>query len=237
MKLDERQVRPICTGSVSEFVNHFPRLKYLLLWGVHSDALLHKAMEKFHILQELELSWCSNREIFQNTKMEKQAGGFAIAKEVLSSLSFKNLKILKVSSCHAMKSLMPASTAKSLAVLEEMSVRYCAKVTQIIEGEEEVEITFRKLKILELIDLGNLTSFYDGKCPSNFPMLEKILVMECPSLMLFSPGAFSMPNFKQLEHNEKAFDFLRENTVHECKCEELNKLIESNLVWFYLKVQ
>lgn len=96
---------------------------------------------------------------------------------------------------------------------------------QIIENSEDVvqgDITLSKLKTLEFGNLHSLMNFYSGNYIFNFPLLEKISVYNCPSLMFFASGAFIMPMLQKLEKNGES---------HNCEHHELNGLIgESNKV-------
>ncbi|MBA0629868.1 hypothetical protein Godav_024364 [Gossypium davidsonii] len=77
-------------------------------------------------------------------------------------LSFKNLLSMEVSRCHGFINLMACSTAKSLTLLESLSIDDCEMIQEIIacEGEEiQGNIVSPKLKYLELSCLPSLASF------------------------------------------------------------------------------
>jgi len=117
-----------------------------------------------------------------------------------SSISFGYLRYLEVVDCR-MRSLMTPSTAKTLVQLKTMKVSYCPRIVDIVAEnvEKEVEvIEFNQLKSLELVSLQNLTSFSNGeKCELKFPLLEELVVSECPKLKkLF--GVRSAPNLEKV---------------------------------------
>lgn len=140
-----------------------------------------------------------------------------------SSLTFANLRILKVEFCLKIKSFVSVSIAKCLTVLEEISIGKCEKMEQIIGNEEDVEgvITMPRLKILKLRRLENLWSFYSGNHTFHFPLLERIFISECPNFISFSSGAFTMPSLERLVKDER---------ILECKDNELNGLIREKEV-------
>ncbi|KAG4925499.1 hypothetical protein JHK87_051039 [Glycine soja] len=82
-----------------------------------------------------------------------------------------------------------------------MKVFLCEMIVEIVaeNGEEKVqEIEFRQLKSLELVSLKNLTSFSSSeKCDFKFPLLESLVVSECPQMKKFSKVQ-SAPNLKKV---------------------------------------
>ncbi|KAG4922369.1 hypothetical protein JHK86_051182 [Glycine max] len=104
-----------------------------------------------------------------------------------SKVSFSYMTHLEVMNCRSMRSLMTSSTAKSLVQLTTMKVSFCEMIVEIVaENEEEKvqEIEFRQLKCLELVSLQNFTGFSSSeKCNFKFPLLESLVVSECPQIM------------------------------------------------------
>ncbi|WVZ05358.1 hypothetical protein V8G54_018704 [Vigna mungo] len=106
-----------------------------------------------------------------------------------SRVSFSCLTSLEVVNC-MMRNLMTLSTAKTLNQLTTMKVSSCPLIVEIVtENEEEKvqEVEFKQLKSLELVSLQNLTSFSRvEKCDLKFPLLEKLVVSECPQMKKLS---------------------------------------------------
>ncbi|XVF30828.1 hypothetical protein REPUB_Repub16aG0091600 [Reevesia pubescens] len=147
----------------------------------HLSELMHlwKEKEGFQNLRILEVEWCPNLKNYL----------------VPSSVSFQNLVTLKVQDCGGITKLITHSTAKTLVQLKEMSITYCYKMNEIIEGsgddedEVKIEISFPQLNSLELRYLPKLQSFCSsGKCNFAFPSLEKVKVKDCPKMKMFSQG-------------------------------------------------
>ncbi|XP_021281817.1 uncharacterized protein LOC110414745 isoform X2 [Herrania umbratica] len=124
---------------------------------------------------------------------------------VPSLVSFKNLKNLEVSRCYGFINLITCSTAKSLMVLERMSITDCEMIEEIIAcGGDEMEggIVFTRLKYLQLSCLPSLASFCLGDHNFEFPVLQKVIVKECPKMKIFCQGDLSTPKLKQVQLTE-----------------------------------
>ncbi|EOY09934.1 Phosphoprotein phosphatase [Theobroma cacao] len=124
---------------------------------------------------------------------------------VPSLVSFKNLKNLEVSRCYGFINLITCSTAKSLMVLERMSITDCEMIEEIIAcGGDEMQggIVFTRLKYLQLSCLPSLASFCLGDHNFEFPVLQKVIVRECPKMKIFCQGDLSTPKLKQVQLTE-----------------------------------
>lgn len=122
---------------------------------------------------------------------------------VPSSVSLQNLVNLIVSDCSRMVYLLTCSTAKSLTKLKKMRISGCEMMEGITsnheEGDnEEGEMVFDHLKVLELSHLPILTSFYSGNYTMSFPNLETIVIRQCTEMQTFSPGVKSTPKLHKL---------------------------------------
>ncbi|XP_054781980.1 uncharacterized protein LOC129289203 [Prosopis cineraria] len=107
-----------------------------------------------------------------------------------STVSFTNLKDLDVGNCDGLVYLFTSSTAKSLALLEELSVIECGSIQEIVakgDGLDQDEIKFENLKKLYLHSLPRLDSFYTGRSSMKFPSLEQVSILNCSQMKIFSP--------------------------------------------------
>ncbi|KAL1080481.1 hypothetical protein V6Z11_D10G299300 [Gossypium hirsutum] len=114
-------------------------------------------------------------------------------------LSFKNLLSMEVSRCHGFINLMACATAKSLTLLESLSIDDCEMIQEIIacEGEEiQGNIVFPKLKYLKLSCLPSLASFSLAHHLLEFPVLETVKVKKCPKMKNFCQGELSTPRLE-----------------------------------------
>ncbi|KAJ7962312.1 NBS-LRR type disease resistance protein [Quillaja saponaria] len=119
-----------------------------------------------------------------------------------SSLSFTHLKTLEIVSCDNLRLLVVSSTAKGLVQLTSMKISKCQMIEQVTmekmkeknERDQDEIVVFSQLKTLELLYLPALEHFCSGgHCVFKFPLLEKLLVKQCPKMKTFSQGVVSTP--------------------------------------------
>ena len=142
-----------CAESISHLrelkLSELPNLMYLT--EESSQLLPHEYSTSFQHLEILEVLGCGS-----------------LKKLVSSSISFRNLRNLTVSRCHGMLNFLTSTTAKTMTVLETMTISECKRMTEIIadvdhDNDADVEpdeIVFLRLEILELNCLQSLTNFY-----------------------------------------------------------------------------
>ncbi|KAK8689483.1 hypothetical protein V6N13_088200 [Hibiscus sabdariffa] len=121
------------------------------------------------------------------------------------SVSFKNLTTLEVSRCQGLKHLFAHSTAKSLVQLTRMSITDCKMIEEIVgcSGDEVKEgIEFTQLKCLGLSCLPNLSSFCSGNCTFEFPLLETVILRNCPKMRTFPQKRFIAPKLQPVYSTE-----------------------------------
>jgi len=106
-------------------------------------------------------------------------------------LSFPNLQEIVVSGCEKLKTLLPASLAKTLEKLEKLEIESCYELQGIVEKEVGTsanvaeKFEFLRLKKLDLCDLPRLTYFYPHTFTLECPTLNKLSVLDCHQLELF----------------------------------------------------
>ncbi|GMI78962.1 hypothetical protein HRI_001565500 [Hibiscus trionum] len=118
-----------------------------------------------------------------------------------SLLSLENLTSLEVSRCHGFINLMACSTAKTLTLLEKISITDCERMEEIIACEnKEIKggIVFPKLKYLQLSCLPSLASFSLMHQVFEFPVLLRVIVTKCPKMKNFCQGDLSTPKLQQM---------------------------------------
>nr|AEB06129.1 Rpp4 candidate R7 [Glycine max] len=198
------------------FLHRLPNLKSLTLGSCQLKSIWAPASlisrDKIGVvmqLKELELkSLLSLEEIgFEHHPLLQRIERLVISRcmkltNLASSIvSYNYITHLEVRNCRSLRNLMTSSTAKSLVQLTTMKVFLCEMIVEIVaENEEEKvqEIEFRQLKSLELVSLKNLTSFCSSeKCDFKFPLLESLVVSECPQMKKFA-RVQSAPNLKKV---------------------------------------
>ncbi|KAK8627945.1 hypothetical protein V6N13_063660 [Hibiscus sabdariffa] len=118
-----------------------------------------------------------------------------------SWLSFQNLTTLEVSRFHRLANLMACSTARSLTLLENLSITDCEMMKEIIACESEEmhgDIVFPQLKYLQLSCLPSLATFSLMHHAFEFPILLRVIVTKCPKIRNFYQGELSTPKLQQM---------------------------------------
>ena len=168
-----------------------PQLKQLNLW--HLSKLQCICKEGFqmdpvlHFLERLIVSKCSS-----------------LTKLVPSSVTFSYMTYLEVTNCNGLKNLITHSTAKSLIKLTTIKIKMCNWLEDIVNGKEDEtnEIAFCSLQYLELISLQRLCRFCSCPCPIKFPLLEAVVVKECPRMELFSLGVTNTTSLQNVQTDD-----------------------------------
>ncbi|KEH19445.1 Rpp4C4, putative [Medicago truncatula] len=124
---------------------------------------------------------------------------------VPSSVSFSYMTFLEVTNCNGLKNLITHSTAKSLVKLATMKIKMCNWLEDIVNGKEDEtnEIEFCSLQTLELTSLERLSRFCSCSCTIMFPLLEVVVVKECPRMELFSFGVTKTTNLQHVQTEEE----------------------------------
>jgi len=198
------------------FLHRLPNLKRLTLglchlkriWALQS-LISHGKIGGVVQLKELKLEsmWSLEEIGFEHEVLLQRVERLSIQRctklktLVSSSVTFSYLTYLEVMNCKLMRNLMTCSVAKTLVQLTTMKVCSCPMIMEIVaenKVEKVQEIEFKQLKSLELVSLQNLTSFSTiTKCELKFPLLEKLVVSECPLMTKFAEVQ-SAPNLQKV---------------------------------------
>ena len=177
-------------------------------------------------LKELEIKECGSiEEVFEIQRTNNVEESCDIAAVELISLTLRNLeklkhvwsmdpqgiitfgklRTIKIEYCSILKSIFPTSVAKALMQLEELKIKNCATVEEIVAKEEGIETTtlfiFPQLTILELQDLPELKSFYPGNYTSEWPSLKGLSIQICNKLKIFGSNKSSIEETNGLSHH------------------------------------
>ncbi|KAL5807586.1 hypothetical protein ACOSQ4_030319 [Xanthoceras sorbifolium] len=106
-------------------------------------------------------------------------------------LTCQNLLSIQVIGCDSLKSIFPASVSKSLLQLQELKIKECCMLEEIVVEEEQLDeavprFLFPQLTCLELFQLSSLESFYPGSHISEWPVLTNLQVWKCDKVETFS---------------------------------------------------
>ncbi|KAK7260598.1 hypothetical protein RIF29_26786 [Crotalaria pallida] len=118
-----------------------------------------------------------------------------------SKLNLCHLISMELYGCRKVKSLFQLSTARSLLLLEELRIRKCFSLTNIIVDDNDHEsyaITFPKLKILEVESCFSLECILPVVFPRDVPLLETIKIVDCDKLkQMFCEEQDAVPDLLQ----------------------------------------
>ncbi|KAJ7942929.1 Disease resistance protein [Quillaja saponaria] len=180
-------------------------LSKLCLWALPKLDKIYKDGFQLHlileILETLEVWECS-----------------ALLELVPSTMSFNHLTNLNVWKCNGMLHLLTSTTAKSLVQLEEMKIRECEIIEEIVFGkgdQGEVEIVLDRLENLELECLPSLINFCGStNFAFNFPSLKKVIVRQCPKMQVFSSGVSTTPKLQRVKIKENGDEWFWEGSLN-----------------------
>ncbi|GMP41238.1 hypothetical protein CsSME_00011405 [Camellia sinensis var. sinensis] len=152
-------------------------------------------------------------------------------------VELSNLRDMKVVGCGKLKYVFQPSIAQTLHQLEELWVRDCEEMEEIVaakqnEGHEEEErvdykMVFKSLKELRLVRLPNLSGFCTGgdDFPFEWPSLERLAVINCPKMKTFAATTSgSTPKLKEVE--------LDDESVIPLQGMDLNQFVQTHMYHF-----
>ncbi|XP_061354877.1 uncharacterized protein LOC133299438 [Gastrolobium bilobum] len=211
----------------------FSKLKSILVFEFTDEEapFPYWFLENVPNLKDLRIQWSSFTEIFQD---EQHIGEESLINLVPSTVTFNNLTDLEVKNCIGLVNLITCSTAKSLAKLTTMKIKGCDLLEDVVSGREDEtnnEIAFFNLQTLELICLPRLHMFCSSKCFIRFPLLEEVVVKECPRMEMFSLGDTSTPNLQEVQIEENNEEFRWEGDLNET----IENMFEDKVAFFSFK--
>ncbi|XP_045806249.1 probable disease resistance protein At4g27220 [Trifolium pratense] len=167
-------------------LNELPKLQHICEEGSKVDPVLE-------FLQSLCVKDCSS-----------------LINLLPSSATLSHLEYLQVTNCNGLKNLFTSPTMRSLGKLASLKVQDCNSLEEVITGEENIHITLNSLQNLVLDHLPSLKQFCSKKCFLKLPLLDVVIVRECPRMKIFSEGYTSTPYLQKVkikiaEDDEKFF--------------------------------
>ncbi|CAJ2632646.1 unnamed protein product [Trifolium pratense] len=151
-----------------------------------------------------------------------------------SSVTFSHLTCLWITKCNKLVNLITSSTAQSLVKLGFLIIEDCDSLQEIIMGKENVDIAFVSLQFLMIKGLLSLNNFCSSKSCLKFPLLEYVVVSNCPRMKIFSEGNTSTPSLRKVRIEDNGEEWYWKgnlnNTIKEmfedkvafCKFKDLN---------------
>ncbi|KAL5825649.1 hypothetical protein ACOSQ3_021712 [Xanthoceras sorbifolium] len=199
--------------------HNLERLSLLKCSG-YKEIFLCEEAEKYIQIKDLSISdlenrkqiWkqdCKGNAILQNLENLYVGWCSSLVTLIPSSACFQNLTILRVSLCSELLNLVSSSTAKNLVQLTKMTIEFCNMITEVVADNrgrtENHEISFSKLKSLELTYLSRLTSFSSLNYTFNFPSLENLTLQNCLKIKIFTSGVAITPMLREINLDSKKY--------------------------------
>ncbi|KAJ0086265.1 hypothetical protein Patl1_07018 [Pistacia atlantica] len=186
-------------------IDLFYNLKSLVLDGLSDVATIipSNVLSYFKNVETIEVKGCDSlKKVFDMEEQLDYVDGH-------TAKCFKNLKSFKVDNCNNLRYIFTASFVSSLVQLEQIEVKSCALVEEIITkiGEKNVvidKIEIPLLKSINLESLPNLTSFYSGSNILECPPLKTIIIKDCQNIHLKD---FSLHLPSLFSENVSLFEF------------------------------
>ncbi|XP_077220127.1 putative disease resistance protein At4g27220 [Tasmannia lanceolata] len=197
------------------------KLKKLTVYQCESLRYLFSPVlaQNLQELEEVDICYCSKMEKMisnEEEDMKVYEEGLGLQqKQVAMSFplhpTFRNLRKLSIDNCLSLKNLLSSSLAQGFQQLEELHVRFCDEMEEIISANEEGKVRvgiLPRLTILHLWVHPKLTSFcyqhnIKGKRGSHvfldWPALEWIQVFGCPNLKRLPLGSKSAPKLQKIQ--------------------------------------
>ncbi|XP_028769720.1 probable disease resistance protein At4g27220 [Neltuma alba] len=209
LRLDGKGAEMIGNGQLSTY--HFPKVKLLSLdVGYKATTISYKLLLKgFPNLEELRLAGHIKEAFGRGDDVPLPIKLTLVCISKITSLapllvSPPNLTHLHVMYCHQLTTLMTSSVARSLVHLTSLSIIHCFEIKEIIwkqegEDDDDEEVVFSKLQYLNLESLPGLRRFCGYNYTFKFPLLDQLIITECPKFKVFSPGLIETPSLKRVQ--------------------------------------
>ncbi|KAK2414220.1 hypothetical protein QL285_036836 [Trifolium repens] len=148
-----------------------------------------------------------------------------------SSVAFSHLTYLRITNCNKLVNLISSSTAQSLVKLTTLKVEDCDSLQEIIMGKDDVDIAFVSLKKLILKGLPSLNNFCSSKRCLKFPLLELVVVSNCPLMDIFSEGNTGTPSLRKVRIEENSEEWTWNGNLNDT----IKKMFEDKVAFRGLK--
>ncbi|KAL3729216.1 hypothetical protein ACJRO7_026333 [Eucalyptus globulus] len=152
-------------------------------------------LEKLVICESYPKEPSSNEAAIEDTSHE--------LKVTLPFLGYiRHLQTLYMSHCDGLSNLFTPTIIENLVALTKLRISNCKILTKVIsdeEGEEGCAVAFNQLKYMELDGLTKLRCFSSSGYTLIFPLLEDVIVNECPNMKFFSKGPIEAPKLERVQ--------------------------------------
>ncbi|CAB4302268.1 unnamed protein product [Prunus armeniaca] len=166
--------------------NSFRKLKEVVVLRCQGliNIFMPSMMGRLNALGTLVIKQCKSLQVVFDMGVVlgvKEAYGTSSTTQ-LKTFGCPNLNYVNINSCDNLKNIFPASLAKGLQQLNELSVENCGILEEIVakDGLEMTpEFEFSKVTLVQLQRMPQLRIFYSGLHVSKWPLLKSLIVFEC----------------------------------------------------------
>ncbi|XP_031258427.1 uncharacterized protein LOC116116502 [Pistacia vera] len=148
---------------------------------------------------------------------------------------YQNLTHLFLWNCRNIKYAFPSSIAKSLHQLQQLKIRNCKVLEEIIAKEEEanavINFVFPNVVLLKLQNLPKLTAISHGIHTSKWPMLKELVVIKCDKFTSKHMSFQENGEEGELHISEPKSLFLDDKINHDLDVFELKNDVKEIIWW------
>ncbi|KAI3824807.1 hypothetical protein L1987_06278 [Smallanthus sonchifolius] len=165
------------------------------------------AVRQMKRLETLEVTNCEKMmELIESESNVDEGSAHVLTCSTLKSITIvvpqlSNLKSVYISTCDLLSHVFTFSTLESLKQLKELNVTRCKAIQVIVKeenGTSSENVVFPRLETLVLDNLPSLKGFFLGMNEFRWPLLDDVMINDCPQLMMFTSGESKTPKLKYI---------------------------------------
>ncbi|KAI3670234.1 hypothetical protein L1987_88057 [Smallanthus sonchifolius] len=165
------------------------------------------AVRQMNRLEHLMVMNCETMmEVFESESNVDEGSAHVSTSLTLKNITIvvpqlSNLKHVYIESCDLLSHVFTFSTLESLKQLKELKVKECKAIQVIVKEENGMSsenVVFPRLETLVLDDLPSLKGFFLGMNEFRWPLLDDVMINDCPQLMMFTSGESKTPKLKYI---------------------------------------
>ncbi|KAL8248391.1 hypothetical protein R6Q59_005259 [Mikania micrantha] len=197
-----------CRSSLCQY----PKMISIIDCDAISVLIPWYAVGKMKRLEELQISNCKTiTKVFDEgsesgTTLTTPTVLLKTTNHVVHVPQLYNLKRMEISGCDLLSHVFTFSTLETLKQLKFLSIEHCNAIQEIFKQEihettsskDDHVVVFPRLTTLKLKNLPNLKGFFLGKNKFRWPLLDTLIINDCPQLMTFTSGESKTPKLNYI---------------------------------------
>ncbi|KAL7612393.1 hypothetical protein Lser_V15G04875 [Lactuca serriola] len=207
----------------SSMVGCLLQLQELHIWdcGQMEEVIVKDADVSVEEDKEKESDGKTNKEILVLPRLKSLKlqylpclKGFSLG----TAFEFPNLTRVEIFECDRLEHVFTSPKVVSLLQLQDLRIFNCSQMEEVIvkdtnvivqaeesDGKRNEIIVLPRLKSLILEELPCLKGFSLGKEDFSFPLLDTLIINQCPAIMTFTKGNSATPQLKEIETSLGSF--------------------------------